>query len=112
MELDWILEQMPPVRPEDLAASKAHWDGLAKPLGSLGRLESAISRMEALTGNPDFALQQRTLLVICADNGVIAQGVSQSDETVTAAVTTALGAGTSTVNYMARQVGCRVLPVD
>lgn len=112
MELDELLAQITPVKEEDRAASKAHWDNLAKPLGSLGRLETAITEMAALTGRVDFALNQRTLVVVCADNGVIAQGVSQSDETVTAAVTAALGEGTSTANIMARQVGCQVLPVD
>ncbi len=112
MELDELFAHLPPIRQEDLADSKAHWDNLAKPLGSLGALETAITKMAALTGRVDFALNRRTLVVVCADNGVIAHNVSQSDETVTAAVTTALGAGTSTANYMARQVGCQVLPVD
>ncbi|MCD8212230.1 MAG: nicotinate-nucleotide--dimethylbenzimidazole phosphoribosyltransferase [Oscillospiraceae bacterium] len=107
-----IPDEFPPVLPGDLETARLRWDGLAKPLGSLGQLEDAITKMAALSGNADFSLRQRTLLVICADNGVIAQGVSQSDETVTAAVTKALGAGESTVSYMARQVGCGVLPVD
>lgn len=93
-------------------ASLHWWDSLAKPLGSLGRLEEAVTRIAALTGSANVVLDERVLLVLCADNGVIAQGVSQSDETVTAAVTTALGAGHSTVNYMAHAARCRVLSVD
>lgn len=90
----------------------AQWDGLAKPLGSLGSLETAIARIAAITGTPEVSLKKRRLVVLCADNGVICQGVSQSDESVTRAVTAALGEGTSTVNYMARQAACEVLPVD
>lgn len=93
-------------------ASRRWWDSLAKPLGSLGRLEEAVTRIAALTGSPRVELNDRVLLVFCGDNGVIRQGVSQSDATVTAAVTTALGADTSTVNYMAHAARCRVLPVD
>ena len=48
----------------------------------------------------------------CADNGVICRGVSQSDESVTRAVTKALGEGTSTVNYLAAQANCQVVPVN
>jgi len=88
------------------------WDSLAKPLGSLGVLEEMVVRIAAITGSPEISLRDRALLVLCADNGVVDQGVSQSDASVTTAVTTALGAGTSTVNYMARQAGCRVVPVD
>lgn len=89
-----------------------HWDNLAKPLGSLGALEEAVTKIGALTGDPAVRLDQRVLFVLCADNGVIAQGVTQSDESVTRAVTTSLGQGTSTVNFMAAQTGCRVVPVD
>ena len=93
-------------------AAKERLDGLAKPLGSLGMLEKAVIRIAALTGSPDITLRQRSLLVFCADNGVTAQGVSQSDAGVTAAVAAALGRGTSTVNYMAAVAGCTVIPAD
>ena len=93
-------------------AAKARLDGLAKPLGSLGLLEEAVVKIAALTGTADISLKQRSLLVFCADNGVTAQGVSQSDASVTAAVAKALSQGTSTVNYMAAIAGCRVIPVD
>ena len=93
-------------------AALAHWNSLAKPLGSLGALEDAVTKIAALTGSADVSLRRRSLLVFCADNGVIAQGVSQSGADVTAAVTEALGRGTSTVNYMARAAGCAVIPAD
>lgn len=44
--------------------------------------------------------------------GVVSQGVSQSDASVTRAVTAALGNQSSTVNYMAQKVNCQVVPVD
>ncbi len=40
----------------------------------------------ALTGNAAPALNGRAVLVLCADNGVVAQGVSQTDAAVTRAV--------------------------
>jgi len=92
--------------------AKARWDSLAKPLGSLSLLEDAVVQIAARTGSMDVNLSRRTLLVLCADNGVVAQGVTQSDSSVTAAVAQALGAGESTVCYMARRANCRVVPVD
>lgn len=103
------------IRPADekiYSAALHHWDSLAKPLGSLGLLETAVARIAAISGELAPKLDKRLLLVLCADNGVVRQGVSQSDASVTAAVATALGAGTSTVNYMARTAKCEVLPVD
>lgn len=108
-------ETISAIRPGDPAARDAArrwWDRLAKPLGSLGQLEDAITKIAALTGDPDVRLDKRMLFVACADNGVVCQGVSQSDESVTRAVTRALGQGTSTVNYLAAQANCTVIPVD
>ena len=93
-------------------AARVRWDSLAKPLGSLGLLEDAIVQIAALTGNADIDLSRRALLVFCADNGVVARGVTQTDSSVTAAVARALAAGESTVCPMARVAHCRVIPVD
>ena len=112
MTLEQTLSQLKGADPAVYEKAIAQWDGLAKPLGSLGSLETAIARIAAVTGTSEVSLKRRRLVVLCADNGVICQGVSQSDESVTRAVTAALGEGTSTVNYMARQAACEVLPVD
>ena len=50
MELrDWIAQITPPDEGA-AAAARAHWDRVAKPLGSLGLLEEALVRVAALTG--------------------------------------------------------------
>ena len=92
--------------------ARTRWDSLAKPLGSLGLLEDTVVKIAGLTGAADIFLKKRTLLIFCADNGVVAEGVSQSGPEVTLAVTKALGQGTSTVDYMARAASCRVIPAD
>lgn len=107
-----IIKNITGADPKAREAALRHWNSLAKPLGSLGQLEEHVIRMAGLIGTDEVELKKRVLLVLCADNGVVCRGVSQSGPDVTAAVTTALGAGTSTVNYMARQVGCEVIPVD
>lgn len=101
----------PPDRGAEVAA-KSHWDSLAKPLGSLGLLEETVVKIAALTGNQQVALQKRSLVVFCADNGVVAQGVTQTDSSVTAAVARSLAEGSSTVCPMARAARCEVVPVD
>lgn len=101
-------------RPDETArkAAQAQWASCAKPLGSLGVLEDIITEMAALTGTPQLDLKPRTVLVLCADNGVVAQGVSQSGSEVTGIVARALAAGQSNVCRMASLASCRVLPVD
>lgn len=112
MELEKIIAGISGVSAESREAARKRWNTLAKPLGSLGVLEEDVVKLAALTGRQNITLRRRTLLVLCGDNGVVAQGVSQSDATVTTAVASALGRGDSTVNYMAKAAGCEVLPVD
>ena len=99
---------------EDACRQAAHrkWASIAKPLGSLGLLETAVEDIAALTGGPDVDISRRALLLLCADNGVVRQGVAQSDHTVTAIVTRNAAAGRSSVCKMAAVAGCRVVPVD
>lgn len=94
------------------AACKARWDAVGKPLGSLGLLETDTQKIAALTGSAKLDLSARTLLVFCADNGVVAQGVSQCGNEVTGFVTRALAEGRSSACTMARVARCRVQPVD
>ena len=57
-----------------------------KAFGGLGRLEAMVEDAAALTGDPVPDVSRRAVLVLCADNGVVAQGVSQTDASVTRAV--------------------------
>lgn len=111
-ELNKLLKAIAPPDRKAGQAAKEQWDSLAKPLGSLGLLEDAVVKMAALTGKKEIALRNRTLAVFCADNGVVAQGVTQTDSSVTAAVARSLARGTSTVCPMTRTARCRVVPVD
>lgn len=88
------------------------WNSISMPLGSLGVLQEDIARIASVRKHIDVSLSQRTLIVVCADNGVVAKGVSQSGPDVTEAVAAALGKGESTANIMANTCRCRVLPVD
>ena len=94
------------------AAAHAHWAALAKPLGGLGRLEAMVEDAAALTGDPVPDVSRRAVLVLCADNGVVAQGVSQTDASVTRAVLENLTARRTSVCRMAAAAHCDVVPVD
>lgn len=112
MKLNEIIAAIPGADEMARQGALDHWNTLAKPLGSLGMLENAVVKVAALTGDANVRLDRRTLLVLCADNGVVARGVTQTDASVTLAVARALSEGTSTVNYQANPAGCRVIPVD
>ena len=111
-ELNRLLAQVTPPNETARAAAHAHWAGLAKPLGGLGRLETMLEEAAALTGTAQLCVDRRAVLVLCADNGVVAQGVSQTDQSVTRAVAQNLAARRTSVCQMARTARCKVVPVD
>ena len=112
LELKQLLFRI--TRPDETArtAAHAHWASLAKPLGGLGRLETMLEDAAALTGTAELAFSRRAVLVLCADNGVVAQGVSQTDQSVTRAVAENLAARRTSVCQMAKTARCEVVPVD
>lgn len=109
-----ILDAIRPDPREAEAREAAHrqWASIAKPLDSLGLLETAVEDMAALTLNHKIDISNRALLLLCADNGVVDQGVTQTDYTVTAAVARNAGANRSSVCKMAQVADCKVVPVD
>ncbi len=111
-ELEKLIAAIGP--PDETARARAQkrWDDCAKPLGSLGLLEAALCDAAALTGSAELALSPRAALVLCADNGVTAQGVTQTGSEVTAVVARQLALGRTSVCRMAETADCRVVPVD
>ena len=53
------------------------WNSVAKPLGSLGLLETAVEKIAAIQGTAEVKIKNRRAVVMCADNGVVAEGVTQ-----------------------------------
>ena len=112
MTLEQVLERIPPLDAEAMAQAKQHWDALAKPLHGLGDLEDILIRIAGICRTPRIDLRNKAVVVMCADNGVVAEGISQSGQDVTQIITENLGKGTSTVCHMACAAGADVIPVD
>ncbi len=109
------MERLKQIKPVDILAESicaANWDNIAKPLGSLGKLESLTRRIAAITGDPGIHIENKCVLVFCADNGVLAQGVAQSTHEVTTAIARSLAAGTASVSAMAKAAGAQVFPIN
>ena len=101
-------------RPDEMAgrAARAHWDGIAKPLNGLGQFEDMVVKIAALTGTPQVSVKKRAVVVLCADNGVVAEGVTQTDASVTATMAGQIRDHRSSVCLMARSAGADVFAVD
>ena len=95
-----------------MKAARARLDAMAKPLGSLGLMEDMIVRLAGASGTPDVEPLRACALVFCADNGVVAEGVSQVGSEVTAKVALKMCEGRGNINVLARAAGADVMVVD
>lgn len=93
-------------------AARARFDAAAMPLGGLGLLQEDVQRLAAALGTRDVDISARCLVVFLADNGVVAQGVSQSGQEVTAIVANNLLALSTSSCRMAACAHAPVIPVD
>ena len=101
-------------RPSDEAerCAKEHWDAIAKPLNGLGKLEDVITRIAALTGSAKVCIDKRAVVVMCADNGVVDEGVTQTDSSVTAVMAKCIAEHKSSVCLMAKTANADVFAYD
>lgn len=92
--------------------ARRRWDGVAKPLRSLGRLEDMVVKLADIQGTAEVDISRRCALVFCGDHGVVAEGVSQSGQEVTALVARSIAEGSANINLMAGAAGTHVFAVD
>ena len=102
-----------PLDEEAMAAALARHGRLAKPAGSLGRLEALGVRLAGMSGScPPPVPEPVTVAVFAGDHGVVASGVTPWPQEVTAAMVQVFARGDAAVNVLARQVGADVVVVD
>ena len=89
-----------------------NWDSIAKPLDGMGRFETITAQIGAISGTEEIELSKKAVIIMCADNGIVEEGVSQSGQEVTAAVAEQMGKGASSVGKMAEVIGADTIPVD
>ena len=93
-------------------AVKARWDAIAKPLDGMGCFEEITAQIGAITGDETLDLSKKAVLIFCADNGIVAEGVSQTGQEVTLAVAKSMAWNASSVGRMASFAGADTIPVD
>lgn len=91
---------------------KKNWDMVAKPLDSMGVFEDFISRIGAINENERPALSKNVVVVFASDNGIVGEGISQSDQDITAICTRNIVNMQTSVCVMAKANNIDILPVD
>ena len=111
--LSSLLHAIPSPDSAAMLRAQQHIDGLLKPPGSLGRLESLavqLAGMPGLKGVPHVG--GKAMLVMCADHGVWDEGVAVSPKIVTAIQAANMTRGTTGVCVLAAQAGAKVHVID
>jgi nicotinate-nucleotide--dimethylbenzimidazole phosphoribosyltransferase len=104
------------VSPVDLdaaASARTRHERLAKPPGSLGRLEALGATLASVARTSPPPIPAEPWLVICAaDHGVVASGVSRWPQAVTAAMVATFLARRAASSAIAASVGVKVVVLD
>ena len=85
---------------------------LTKPTGSLGRLEAIAIQMAGIMGEVLPIVPLKAVVVMAADHGVTAEGVSAYPAAVTPQMVSNFLRGGAAINALSRQAGAEVLVVD
>ena len=112
MKLEEALKNIQPADSQAMEAAWEHWNNIAIPLHSLGRLQDTIVRIAGMTGNPQVDLSKKALVVMCADNGVVEEGVTQSGQEVTLLVSENFLNKKATASIFCQHTGADIFPVD
>ncbi|MCI8886519.1 MAG: nicotinate-nucleotide--dimethylbenzimidazole phosphoribosyltransferase [Hungatella sp.] len=112
MKLEEEISRIRPISQEARGRARQRWSHVAKPLNSLGVLEEDVVKIAGIQRQERVCIHKKALVIMCADNGVVAEGVTQTGQEVTAVVTKNFTRGQSCVCIMARQAGVQVIPVD
>lgn len=110
-----LQEAIAKIRPVDrvvMAEAKKRLDHVAKPLNSLGLLEENLIRCAGVFRTSDLDLQKKCVVVMCADNGVTEQNITQSPSLVTALLAEQAAKKSCTVCKMAEAAGADSFVVD
>ncbi|MDR1262908.1 MAG: nicotinate-nucleotide--dimethylbenzimidazole phosphoribosyltransferase [Oscillospiraceae bacterium] len=112
MKLTEAIAVIQPASDEAAQSARLHWDDIAKPPGSLGLLEDVVVRMAGAYGRLPLEPLRKAVVIMCADHGVVSEGVAQNGYEVTAMMTEVIGVRRSAVCRMANAAGVDVIAVN
>ena len=111
-KIEALVRAVQPLDQKAMLAAEAHQARLAKPPGSLGRLEELSVQLAGITGKVHNELPRKQLLIFAADNGVVAEGVSSAPQSVTMQQTINLTRGKTGAAVLAKRFGCGLTVCD
>ena len=112
MDLQTVFASIKPLDEVAMADARERQAQLAKPPGSLGRLEALSVQLAGITGKVHNKIEKKHLLVFAADNGVVAEGVSSAPQSVTLMQTVNLTRHKTGASTLCKHFGCDITVCD
>lgn len=103
------------IRPADKTAeqeAQRRLDNLAKPIGSLGKLEDIAVKLAGITGNVKNSIEKKCTVVMAADNGVCAEGVSACPQAITTVQSINFIKGITGIGVLSKHANADVRVID
>ena len=103
------------IKPLDKGAmdsARSRQDVLTKPQGSLGRLEELSIKLAGIQGKAIPQIRHKVIFTMAGDHGVVAEGVGNWPQEVTAQMVYNFLSGGAGINVLARHAGVKVVVVD
>ena len=112
LEFENLIALVTPTSQSHRQLAKKHWDSIAKPLDSLGEFEKIFQKLSAIYESEIPDISSKCITVMCADNGIVKEGISQSDKDVTLAVAKSMALGTSSIAVLSKAAGSKMAVFD
>lgn len=88
------------------------WDTISKPLDGFGDFELVTAKIHAINRQKEILSLKKAVVIFCADNGIVEEGVSQCSNENTYLVAKLLGEGKSSASTLAKFADADIFTVD
>ncbi|HAU32416.1 MAG: Nicotinate-nucleotide--dimethylbenzimidazole phosphoribosyltransferase [Desulfotomaculum sp. 46_296] len=112
MNIDQFTKKIEPLDSGAMQKAAERLNNLTKPIGSLGVLEDLVIQLAGITGDFMPRVDNKTVIVMAGDHGVVEEGVSAAPQSVTPQMVYNFLNGGASINVLARCAGAQVKVVD
>ncbi|MDR1804248.1 MAG: nicotinate-nucleotide--dimethylbenzimidazole phosphoribosyltransferase [Treponema sp.] len=110
--LNEYISQLKDLDHDAMAKARARLDSLAKPPGSLGKLEDIAVKLAGIGGKMVYDTGKRCVIIMASDNGVVEEGVASAPQSVTYSQTLNFTRGLTGVAVIAKQFNADLIVLD
>lgn len=111
-KLNDIIDAIEDTNKDIIIQAEKRMTSLAKPLKSLGKLEEIAIKLSGITGKVKNQINNKMVIIMCSDNGVVEEGVASAPQSVTLAQTINFTKGLTGVAVLAKANNSELMVID